>query len=72
MSEKTLAVISIVSVIVLFFLYYFLAEKRVFSILFKKYIYSGFSQETIEFAGEKATGYFFYRDLPVHYICPDS
>jgi membrane protease YdiL (CAAX protease family) len=56
MSEKILAAISIVSVIVLFVLYHILAAKKVFSGLFKKYIHSGFSQESIEFAGEKATG----------------
>lgn len=64
MSEKTLAVIAIASVIVLFVLYYILARNKVFSNLFKKYLHSGFSQESIEFAGEKATGILFTGVFP--------
>ena len=64
MGEITLAFISIVSVIILFVFYYILSGKKSNATVINRYTGSRFSEESIEFAGEKSTGILFTGILP--------
>jgi membrane protease YdiL (CAAX protease family) len=64
MGENYLALFSIVSIVVLFFFYHFIAVKKILPGLLKRYIYTGHSNESIDFAGEKAAGIFFTGVIP--------
>ena len=64
LNEKLLAVFAILSVLILFFLYYYLTSKRVFSNFFLKILSDSVSEESLKFVSDKVAGIIFTGITP--------
>lgn len=62
--SKTLAIMSVSAVALFFFLYYFLARRKVPGNLIRRFFPSLFQEETLAFFSEKLTGIIFTGILP--------
>jgi membrane protease YdiL (CAAX protease family) len=63
-NEKLLAVFAILSILILFFLYYYLTSKRIFSNFFLKILSDSVSEENLKFVSDKVAGIIFTGIIP--------